>query len=168
MSRSSLRLALALTLLAVAAACVDTKDAAQKAAMAIMSGPPKPDVLPAVLNKELPFQYPVALYAKKIQGNVTLRIFIDSLGNVHGDSTAVVETSGYPALDSAAIRGAERLLFSPATLKGKPMSVPILFPVFFRHPEASPLPGDTILKQQRSGVRGQGSATKPPLPTRKP
>ncbi len=168
MSRYLPRTLLTFPLLALSAACVDTKDAAQKAAMAIMSGPPKPDVLPAVQNKELPFRYPAALYAKKIQGNVTLRIFIDSLGIVHGDSTAVVETSGYPALDSAAIRGAEVLRFSPAMLKGKPISVPILFPVFFRHPEAAPLPGDTILKKG-SGIRDQGRATPKPAPvTKKP
>jgi protein TonB len=162
MSRISLCSLLSLALAAAAIACVDTKDAAQKAAMAIMSGPPKPDVLPAVLNKELPFQYPAALYAKKIQGNVTLRIFIDSLGIVHGDSTAVVETSGYPALDSAAIRGAEVLRFSPAKLQGRPISVPILFPVYFRHPDASPLPGDTILKRgPGTRDRGPGTATKP-------
>jgi hypothetical protein len=29
------------------------------------------------------------------------------------------------------------------------MAVSILFPVFFRHPEAIPLPGDTVLKGHR-------------------
>src|SRR6266516_2437219 len=37
----------------------------------------QPDVAPVMLNKELPFRYPPALYAQKVQGNVTLRIFID-------------------------------------------------------------------------------------------
>ena len=40
----------------------------------------RPDVLPVMLNKELPFRYPPALYAKKVQANVTLRVFIDKEG----------------------------------------------------------------------------------------
>ena len=35
----------------------------------------QPDVAPVMLNKELPFRYPPALYAQKVQGNVTLRIY---------------------------------------------------------------------------------------------
>ena len=35
----------------------------------------RPDVLPVMLNKELPFRYPPALYAEKAQGNVTLRLY---------------------------------------------------------------------------------------------
>ena len=37
----------------------------------------QPDLAPVMLNKELPFRYPPALYAQKVQGNVTLRLFID-------------------------------------------------------------------------------------------
>ena len=38
---------------------------------------PRPDVLPVMLNKELPFRYPPSLYSKKAQANVTLRVYID-------------------------------------------------------------------------------------------
>ena len=138
--------------LAAAAAlnACDTKGATKSAIDALWSGGPKPDELPVMLNKELPFKYPIKLYAQKVQGNVTLRIFIDSNGVVRPESTLVVETSGYAALDSAAIRGSQELRFVPAKLRGEPLAVPILFPVFFRHPEATPLPGDTILKQRAS------------------
>ena len=129
----------------VMAAC-DTKGAAKAAVDAMWEGP-KPDELPRVLNAELPFHYPQALYAQKVQGNVTLRIWIDEHGNVRPESTSVVETSGYTALDSAAVRGSESLRFVPAKLQGEPLALGILFPVYFRHPEAAPLPGDTILKQ---------------------
>ena len=108
---------------------------------------PRPEVMPVVLNKDLPFRYPNALYAQQVQGNVTLRIFIDSQGRVVTDSTRVVETSGYSALDSAAVKGSEELSFVPAKRRGEAMPVSLLFPVYFRHPDAAPLPGDTVLQR---------------------
>ena len=108
---------------------------------------PRPEVMPAVTNENLPFRYPTALFTQQVQGNVTLRIFIDAEGRVVMDSTRVVETSGYTALDSAAVKGSEELRFVPAKRRGEPMAVSILFPVYFRHPDAAPLPGDTVLQQ---------------------
>ena len=108
---------------------------------------PAPDELPALVASGLPFKYPAALYARKVQGNVTLKLFIDRDGRVSADSTRVEEPSGFPALDSAALRGASELRFVPAKLHGEAVPVTVLFPVFFRHPEARPLPGDTILNQ---------------------
>jgi len=103
---------------------------------------------PVMLNPEPPFRYPVSLYAQRIQGNVTLRIFIDRDGRIRPESTRVKESSGYPSLDSAAVAGSHELHFAPARQNGDPVAVSILFPVFFRHPEASPLPGDTVLKRR--------------------
>ncbi len=133
--------------LAAGAGCID-KDTATKAVVAMSSGPQPPDVLPKMKNAEAPFRYPTSLYAQKVQGNVTLRIYIDRVGNVHPDSTVIVETSGYPGLDSAAVTGSRDLVFAPARRGGDSVPVTILFPVFFRHPEAAPLPGDTVLKKK--------------------
>lgn len=108
---------------------------------------PRPDVLPVVLNKELPFRYPPSLYSKKVQANVTLRVFIDKEGSIVPESTHVAETSGFAPMDSAAVKGSNELRFIPAKTRGQPVPVSILFPVYFRHPEAPPLPGDTILKK---------------------
>lgn len=108
---------------------------------------PRPEIMPIVMNEDLPFRYPTALFTQQVQGNVTLRIFIDAEGLVVMDSTRVVETSGYTALDSAAVKGSEELRFVPAKRRGEPMAVSILFPVYFRHPDAAPLPGDTVLQQ---------------------
>ena len=108
---------------------------------------PKPEILPKMINNELPFRYPPALYSRKVQGNVTLRIFIDAQGRVAADSTRVVETSSYAALDSAAVKGSRDLRFVPAQRRGAAIPVSILFPVYFRHPDAPALPGDTILRQ---------------------
>ena len=112
-----------------------------------LPGRDRPDELPVMLNKEPPFRYPAALYAQKVQGNVTLRIFIDRDGRVRPESTRVEESSGYVSLDSAAVTGSQELRFVPAKQNGEPMAVSILFPVYFRHPEAAPLPGDTVLKR---------------------
>jgi TonB family protein len=109
-----------------------------------------PDEPPAVLNTELPFHYPAALYARKVQGNVTLRLYLNRNGRVVPDSTRVEEASGFPLLDSAAIAGSRDLRFVPAKLRGEPVPVTILFPVWFRHPQARPLPGDSAVLGPRS------------------
>ena len=106
--------------------------------------PPRPDEMPQLLNNELPFRYPAALYTRRVQGDVTLRLFIDGDGRVLPDSTRIETPSGYALLDSAALAGAADLHFVPAKRHGEPMSMSILFPVRFRHPEARPLPEDTV------------------------
>jgi hypothetical protein len=60
--------------------------------------------------------YPAALYARKAQGNVTLRLFVGSDGRAAPDIHSL--------------------------------------PVHFRHPEARPLPGDTILTIAEAPISG--------------
>jgi len=131
--------------------CLD-QDTSQKVAQALQTGATKPDELPKMLNGDLPFHYPPVLYARKVQGNVTLYLYIDRNGQVTSDSTRIEESSGYSALDSAAVKGSQELHFVPAKLHGEPMGVSILFPVYFRHPEAHALPGDTILNKLQPPV----------------
>ena len=116
------------------------------------AGMAHPDTYPIMLNKEMPFRYPPALYAEKVQGNVTLRLYVDKDGSVVDDSTRVIESSNIAPLDSAAIKGSRELKFVPAKLRGTPMPVSILFPVYFRHPDAPPPPGDSILKKNAAGT----------------
>lgn len=111
------------------------------------AGMARPDTYPIMLNRDMPFRYPPALYAEKVQGNVTLRLYVDKDGSVVGDSTRVIESSKIATLDSAAIKGSRELKFEPAKLRGTPMPVSILFPVYFRHPDAPAPPGDSILKK---------------------
>ena len=132
-------------------ACVTDKDVDKLQNVFTATGA-RPDTMPVMRNREPPFRYPSALYAQKVQGNVTLRIFIDTAGRVHPESTLVVEPSGYPALDSAAIKGSEELTFIPAKKRSEPMAVSVLYPVYFRHPDAAPLPGDTILQRYAKPV----------------
>lgn len=142
-----------LALAGVTGACMG-KDTTQKMAQALQGASAHPDEVPTVINGELPFRYPAALYVRRVQGNVTLRLFVDKDGQVFADSTRIEETSGIAGLDSAAVKGSRELRFVPAKLRGEPMGTTVLFPVYFRHPEAHPLPGDTILTKS-------GSATPP-------
>jgi TonB family protein len=112
-----------------------------------------------MLNKELPFRYPPALYAQKVQGNVTLRIYIDRDGSIVADSTRVAETSGFNALDSAAMKGSRDLKFEPAKTQGQAVPVSILLPVFFRHPDAPPLAGDSVIKRDSSTASSTAQST---------
>jgi protein TonB len=144
---------LLLALLWATIACGD-HETSQRVAQAFQAGAPSPDEVPRMLNTDLPFRYPAALYARKVQGNVTLRLRIDRDGQVSADSTRIEESSGYAALDSAAVKGSQELHFIPAKLRGEPMPVTILFPVYFRHPDAHALPGDTILKRTAAPATG--------------
>ena len=136
----------ALLLVALLAGCVTDEGKEKLQGVFTATAGSRPDTMPLMLNKEPPFRYPAALYAQRVQGNVTLRIFIDTAGRVHPESTLVVEPSGYPALDSAAVKGSAELSFRPARKRSEAMAVSVLYPVYFRHPDASPLPGDTILR----------------------
>ena len=145
-----------------AAAC--SREDPQRAVEAILPDGP-PDEYPVLLNTELPFRYPPALYDQKVQANVTLRLFIDSLGRVIPDSTLVQEASGHRQLDSAAVTGSRELRFAPARRDGRPLAVSALFPIYFRHPEAAPLPGDTVLKARGdSSQPGAPSDSSPSTP----
>jgi TonB family protein len=137
--------------LAALSACGGGGANADSAAVERPAVPPnaRPDEVPVVMTKPLPFRYPAPLYARKVQGNVTLRLFVDTDGRVRPESTRVEETSGHASLDSAAVVGSQQLRFVPAKLHGEPMGVVVLFPVYFRHPEATPLPGDTVLSARR-------------------
>ena len=144
---SAVRPLLAGSIVALAVACFDADSTKKMAEGFQNAGAVRPDELPQMVNKEPPFRYPAALYARKVQGNVLLHLYIDRDGAVIPDSTRIEESSGYASLDSAAIKGSQELRFVPAKLHGEPMAVSLQFPVYFRHPEAAPLPGDTILKQ---------------------
>ena len=141
------------------AACRDSSGERRLA----IGGPERPDEPPVRVNAELPFRYPAALYARRVQGNVTLRLFVDRDGRILADSTRVEESSGYPSLDSAAVIGSQELYFIPAKLRGEPLAVSVLFPVYFRHPEAAPLPGDTVLGKHEDSAE---ATTRPASPTK--
>lgn len=134
-SRSGLVVLIALAL----GACSETTRAARTTNTEWWRAGDTPDELPQMLNEEAPFRYPLAEYNRKVEGNVLLRLYVDTSGVVTPDSTQVAESSGNKALDAAAVSGASRLRFRPARRRGVAIAVSMMFPVHFRHPHgASP------------------------------
>jgi protein TonB len=103
---------------------------------------PPPEVEPPVaLNADSPVSYPPALFDQKIEGDVLLRLYVDSTGKVTPESTKVIESSGYPALDSAALAGSRNLRYAPAKRRGIPVATPFVQPIEFRHPQGAAIRG---------------------------
>ena len=99
------------------------------------SAPPAEEP-PVAINPVSPVRYPPALLAQGIEGRVLLQLYVDSAGHVIPDSTRIAESSGYPALDSAALVGSPDLRFSPALHQGRPIAAQFLQPVQFRGPRS--------------------------------
>jgi TonB family protein len=98
------------------------------------------DQPPVAINPLSPVEYPVPLLEQGIEGRVLLRLYADSMGTLVPDSTRVAESSGYPALDSAAVGGASALRFSPALRHGRPVAGAFLQPIHFRNPRTQSAP----------------------------
>ncbi|MGH7578614.1 MAG: energy transducer TonB [Gemmatimonadales bacterium] len=94
------------------------------------------DQPPVAINPVTPMSYPPALLEQGIEGRVLLRLFVDAQGKLIPDSTRLAESSGYPALDSAALSGSQELRFSPALRNGRAIAAPFLQPVHLRHPRS--------------------------------
>ncbi len=89
---------------------------------------------PPVALGEPAVEYPPALFVQGISGSVELRLFVDSAGQVVPESTSIQRSSGYLALDSAALAAAPRLRYAPGRRAGRPVAMMFLQPVHFRHP----------------------------------
>ena len=84
---------------------------------------------PTLLYGDVPIEYPLDLWDADVEGQTLLRVRVTEEGGV--DSVEVLEASGYPAFDSAAVRGARQLRYSPARRKGNRISVWATVPVHF-------------------------------------
>ncbi|HMU61032.1 MAG TPA: energy transducer TonB, partial [Gemmatimonadales bacterium] len=107
--------------------------------MKLPDGTPPPvdqarDLPPVALNAQTPVEYPPALFDQGIEGTVILRLYADTAGVLVNDSTRVQESSGFPALDSAAVAAAPNLRFAPARHDGRAVAASFLQPIYFRHP----------------------------------
>ncbi|HMA41684.1 MAG TPA: energy transducer TonB [Gemmatimonadales bacterium] len=95
---------------------------------------------PVAVNADPAVQYPPDLYDRRVEGDVVLRLFVDSSGRLSPESTRVSESSGFAALDSAAVRGTSRLRYAPARRHGLPVATAFLQTVEFRHPGGGAAP----------------------------
>ena len=64
-----------------------------------------------------------------------LRLMVDTSGIIVRDSTRVAESSGYPALDSAAMQAVPSLRYAPAERDGARVAMAFLQPIYFRTPQ---------------------------------
>lgn len=142
--RSMLLVALALT------ACRGGSQ--QSGGQTSQAAPPPESEAPVALNPDVPIAYPPVLFEQKVEGDVTLRLFVDSTGKLIPESTRVAEPSGYPALDSAALAGSTTLRFAPAKRHGVAVATAFLQPVEFR----------------QVGTTRTGTVTLPPTPAPPP
>jgi len=113
------------------------------------------------LNADSPIQYPPRLYDQKVEGDVMLRLFVDSVGRLLPESSRVAESSGYPALDSAALTGARKLRFAPARRHGLSIATAFLQPIEFRHPQTGGGAG-ALSKGESDTTRPRPAPVAPP------
>lgn len=110
------------------AACADTPRAVGGLQLGVEDAALRP---PVRVDEGRTFEYPPDAWADGIGGTTVLRLLISREGMV--DSALVVESSGHPSLDSAALANARRLRYEPAAQGGSPVEVwgrlPVVFPV---------------------------------------
>lgn len=133
-------------------ALVGCRSSSPQTGQTSQAAPPPESEAPVALNPDAPIAYPPALFDRKVEGDVTLRLFVDSTGKLIPESTRVAEASGFPALDSAAVAGSTALQFAPAKRHGVAVATAFLQPVEFR----------------QVGTTRTGTVTLPPAPAPTP
>jgi TonB family protein len=103
-------------------------------------------VAPELQNRDevqsaLVSHYPPLLRDAGIDGSPTIHFFIDSTGVVV--RTMLAKSSGYPALDAAALAVARGMTFSPAKNRERDVSVWVEIPIVFSAKEPQGVPVDT-------------------------
>ena len=116
------------------AGCADTVNpTAGNLRLGVQSEPLRPPVRADTLH---PFEYPRSAWTRGASGTTVLKILISPEGTV--DSAFVLESSGDPDLDSAAVANARYLEWEPALHGGKPIPIWGRLPVVYPRPEEKP------------------------------
>ncbi len=87
------------------------------------------DTKPQVTKRVMP-DYPETARKEGFEGMVIIMVLLDETGHVI--QATPVRSSGYTALDSAAIQAARKFEFTPAMKDGKPVKVKMTIPFNFR------------------------------------
>lgn len=91
--------------------------------------------MPEMLNGRTPFRHPPEAWRRGEGGTVKLRIHVTAAGSV--DAVRLEESSGVPALDSAALEQAWSLRYRPARQGERPVPVWGTLPVRYPIPPSS-------------------------------
>jgi TonB family protein len=105
-------------------------------------GSDSPTIEPQPLDQPTPFKYPVDLWDQAVQGDVVVLVRVTRTGDV--DSTAIFQSSGYPQMDSAAVRGGRRLRFVPGRRGTRLLERWVKVPVRFARDSAASVSGVTV------------------------
>lgn len=107
--------------------CADTSRAVGGLRLGVEDAPLRP---PTRIDDGQPFEFPAEAWQDGVGGTTVLKLLISRQGTV--DSAMVIESSGHPSLDSAALAQASELRFEPAAQGGDPVQVwgrlPVIFP----------------------------------------
>ncbi len=94
---------------------------------------------PTPLFEAAPFEFPMALWDRGVEGETVLMVHITPMGTV--DSAYVHESSGYPQFDSAAIAGSHLLRFTPGRRGDRRVDMWARLPVRFSRTSPDGEPG---------------------------
>lgn len=97
--------------------------------------PDEPVTEPEPISVESPFQYPIELWDQRLEGEAMVMVHVTDMGAV--DSVYLQQSSGQPAFDSAAVRGAWELRFAPGRRGDRRIDMWARLPVRFRMPADS-------------------------------
>ena len=122
-------------------------------------GSDAPLELPAPVEQASPFVYPEELWDRDVEGQAVVMVHVTTEGDV--DSAYVRTTSGYEAMDAAAIDGAKQLRFRPGRRGDDPVGVWVRVPVRFTKAPPSAAELEAEQAEARSRARddadGQGA-----------
>ena len=105
-----------------------------------LGGAEVPVTEPVPLAGASPFEYPIALWDARVEGETILMVHVTDVGAV--DSAYVLSSSGHAAFDSAAVTGSRVLRFEPGRRGEEPIASWARLPVRFRMPADSAGRGD--------------------------
>lgn len=90
---------------------------------------------PEPISVNSPFRYPIDEWDADVEGEVVVMVHVTDVGGV--DSVYVLESSGRPTLDSAAVSGARELEFAPGRRGDERIAMWAKLPVRFTKPDSA-------------------------------
>ena len=103
-------------------------------------GGDEPVTDPRPISVESPYRYPIDEWDGDVEGEVVVMVHVTDVGDV--DSVYVLESSGEPALDSAALAGTRELEFAPGRRGDERIAMWAKLPVRFTKPDSTHAGGE--------------------------